>query len=199
MARLDVLPVLSAQPREAMAYRKPRTSMPFGMTAEAMEMRASFNAHLAVAYHNLGVQLAQGGQLQPASAMIRVADQLACEALAPKHRWARQSHHRGAGTLDQRSPLVSATLTCDPRALWTVCASATKLRDLHVASSFVQHSLRPRRAVEQGGLSRTASRQESGRPAAAHMGATAHMALRESRSLPALMLAHTRINPLDNR
>ena len=52
--------------------------------------------------------------------MVNVADQLAALSLPAKHRWARQ-----------------------------ICSTVQKLRDLHVSTSFVQHSLRPRLALHQ--------------------------------------------------
>lgn len=78
------------------------------------------SAYLAVAYHNLAVQYCNLGQLQEANAMINVADQLASKALPAKHRWAKH-----------------------------ICATLQRLRDLHVARSFVTHSLRPRLADHQ--------------------------------------------------
>ena len=83
-------------------------------------MHAAYQAHLAVAYHNLAVELAYVQRLQDASAMIHVADELASQSIPAKHRWAR-----------------------------AICASVQRLRDLHVTNSFVQHSLRPRLAVHQ--------------------------------------------------
>ena len=79
-----------------------------------------YHAHLAVAYHNLAVQLAYTQQLGPASAMADVAYSLASNALTAKHRWAK---HIGA--------------------------SAQRLRDMHVSTTFLSHSLRPRLAAQQ--------------------------------------------------
>ena len=102
----------------------------------------AYHAHLAVAYHNYAVQLAQCQELQQASAAVHAADKLAAEALPAKHRWAKQ-----------------------------ICATVQKLRDLHVSTQFVQHSIRPRLAVFEarqavdGELSRSTSLPAIGRVA----------------------------------
>ena len=95
--------------------------------AELASLSVTFRAHLAVAYHNFAVQLAYCQQLGPASAMVNVAAQIIAECLSPKHRWCK---HIGA--------------------------SVAKLRDLHVATTFVTHSLRPRLAIQQARLERSA-------------------------------------------
>ena len=103
----------------------------------AEEISSKVQAHLAVAYHNLAVQLAYpaAGTLQKAHQMVNVADQLAALSLPAKHRWARQ-----------------------------ICSTVQKLRDLHVSTSFVQHSLgqgsrSTRRADELSGQSPSASQK----------------------------------------
>lgn len=89
-----------------------------GALVRGTPLFAAYRAHLAVAYHNLAVQLALCQELQQASAAVHCADQLAAEALPAKHRWAKH-----------------------------ICATVQKLRDMHVSSQFVQHSIRPRLAV----------------------------------------------------
>ena len=98
--------------------------------SETQTAKEAYNAYLAVAYHNLAVQLANCSQLQEAAAMMDVADQIVAHALPAKHRWARH-----------------------------ICASVRRIRDLHVSTRFVEHSLRPRLAVHQAQQqSRQASR-----------------------------------------
>ena len=84
------------------------------------DLDGPYHAFLAVGYHNLGVCYARCDQLQEANAMLNVADELAARALPAKHRWAKQ-----------------------------ICATVQRLRDLHLSTSFVTHSLRPRLAVHQ--------------------------------------------------
>jgi len=74
----------------------------------------AYHAHLAVVYHNLAVQLAYLQQLQHASGTAKVAQQLVTQALPAKHRWVRH-----------------------------ISSSARRLRDMHLSTSFVEHSLRP--------------------------------------------------------
>lgn len=88
----------------------------------------AYHAYLGVSYHNLAVCYAQCGQLQQANAMVNVADQLAAQSLPAKHRWSRQ-----------------------------ICATLHRLRDLHVSTEFVHHSLRPRLAINQARRAAAAS------------------------------------------
>jgi len=81
---------------------------------------ANYQAHLAVAYHNLAVELASTQQFGPASAMVDVARHLIEQVVSPKHRWSKQ-----------------------------IKASGLRLRDLHVSTTFVEHALRPRLAASQ--------------------------------------------------
>jgi len=81
---------------------------------------ANYQAHLAVAYHNLAVELASTQQFGPASAMVDVAQHLIEQVVSPKHRWSKQ-----------------------------IKASGLRLRDLHVSTTFVEHALRPRLAASQ--------------------------------------------------
>lgn len=74
----------------------------------------TYHAHLAVVYHNLAVQMAYLQQLQHASGTAKVAQQLVTQALPAKHRWVRH-----------------------------ISSSARRLRDMHLSTSFVEHSLRP--------------------------------------------------------
>lgn len=74
----------------------------------------TYHAHLAVVYHNLAVQMAYLQQLQHAAGTAKVAQQLVTQALPAKHRWVRH-----------------------------ILSSARRLRDMHLSTSFVEHSLRP--------------------------------------------------------
>jgi len=78
------------------------------------ELPSAFHAHLAVAFHNTAVQLAQTQQLQEASASAKLAQELAAKALPAKHRWVK---------------LIGST--------------ARLLSDMHIATTFVEASLRP--------------------------------------------------------
>ena len=78
------------------------------------ELPAGFAAHLAVAYHNAAVELAQTQQLQEASASAKLAQELVAKALPAKHRWVK---------------LIGST--------------ARLLSDMHVTATFVEASLRP--------------------------------------------------------
>jgi len=77
------------------------------------ELRGAFHAHLAVAYHNTAVQLAQTQQLREASAAAKLAQQLATTALPAKHRWVQR-----------------------------ISATTRLLQDMHISTSFVNQQVR---------------------------------------------------------
>lgn len=122
--------------------------------AAGKPLPAAYHAHLAVAYHNYATQLARGKMLYEASAAIKIAHQLAAQVLPTKHRWARAIH-----------------------------ASEQLLRDIHLATSFVTHSLRPR-ASDNVRLAR--ERDHSAAEAEGQSGPSRAKALSNSQSLPAL-------------
>ena len=131
----------------------------------------TYHAHLAVVYHNLAVQMAYLQQLQHASGTAKVAQQLVTQALPAKHRWVRRPPAH-ADALHAHHCMHAACTLHRARCLWCVGAahlvssnahhahahddahamhmqvrhissSARRLRDMHLSTSFVEHSLRP--------------------------------------------------------
>ena len=91
-----------------------------GADGEGASRARALDAYLAVAYHNLAVELACLQKMQDAVAMASVAEQLVGRALPPKHRWTKQ-----------------------------IRSASRRLRDLLVSTTFLQHAIRPRLAQQQ--------------------------------------------------
>ena len=83
------------------------------------DLRSAFHAHLAVAYHNTAVELAQNQHMLDASATAKLAQELAATTLPAKHRWVHlisstvrllSDMHRGMNFVTQqvRLPQVRA-------------------------------------------------------------------------------------------
>ena len=112
----------------------------------------TYHAHLAVVYHNLAVQMAYLQQLQHASGTAKVAQQLVTQALPAKHRWVRRPARpricTGCTPLHVHCMHSACTLQAhDAHAMHMqvrhISSSARRLRDMHLSTSFVEHSLRP--------------------------------------------------------
>ena len=77
------------------------------------ELRVAFQAHLAVAYHNAAVALAQNQHLQEASAAAKLAQELAAATLPAKHKWVH-----------------------------SINSTSRLLADMHLSTSFVTEQMR---------------------------------------------------------
>eukprot|EP00965_Chrysotila_dentata_P067646 2238699-Pleurochrysis_carterae.AAC.1 len=86
--------------------------------AASPQVQRAFDAHTAVVYHNIAVQLAHDSQLQGASATAALAEKLSRAALPAKHCWRR-----------------------------TISATASLIRDMHICHAFLNSKLHHRIAT----------------------------------------------------